>query len=301
MPQSEGFVLSNLRLAALVAIVNLNKHIFDDFQTYLQEMGYRSIRLFMAETSDKKAVTVITGFLGRTSKVTLLNGLGKPYDNSIARWYFLAWLLRDAPAQRLGPLLDGMPGDTIQEKRAYLLNEIRKFVAPLFPAEESWGWAAVSEVMLARLEGSRRALKGALFEAIVRRSLKAVLDENKIDLTISPGEVRILDETYDVQVSGPSRSILIPIKTRETMGGGHAMLFTRDIDKSIAVAEGNGYQCLPVVIAESWGGDLNSLKCENYIYIKANPNQVAVLEPLLADRFRNLVPLFRELRKPLKR
>src|SRR5437762_2274410 len=118
--------------------------------------------------------------------------------------------------------------------------------------------------MLDRLEGSRRSLKGTLFEEIVRRALTAVLKEDGIELVahdqprgknqlgISQGEVRILDETYDLQVSGPSRSILIPIKTRETMGGGHAMLFTRDIHKAIVVAESNNYQCLPVIIAESW-------------------------------------------------
>ena len=175
------------------------------------------------------AITVITGFLQRNSEATLFDGIGRPYDNSLARWYFLAWLLRDAPAQRLRPLVNEVPGTTIQDRRAYLLNEIRNYVAPLFPTEENWTWAAISEVMLARLEGSRRALKGTLFEAIVRRSLQTVLSENGIDLTISPREVRINNETYDVQVSGPKHSILIPVKTRETMGGGHAMLFTRDI------------------------------------------------------------------------
>jgi hypothetical protein len=295
MRREHEFVLSNLRLAELVTIVNANKPFFDDFIEYLRDVGYPGIPSFLAEKSDKKALAVILGFLQRTSKVTLLDGVGRPYDNAQARWYFLGWLLRDAPAQRLRPMVDAVPGATTQARQAYLLNEIRKFVGPLFPAEESWGWATVSEVMLARLEGSRRALKGTLFEAIVRRTLKTVLDENRIKVEISPREVRILDETYDVQVSGPRRSILIPIKTRETMGGGHAMLFTRDIHKSIAVAEKNGYQCLPVVIAESWGGDLKSLKCENYIYIKVNPNQVPIIEPLLADRFRELIGVFRDL------
>ena len=204
-------------------------------------------------------------------------------------------MLRDAPAQRLGPLVNQAPGETLEDRRAYLLNEIRKFVAPLFPEDESWSWAAISEVMLARLEGSRRSLKGTLFEAIVRRSLKTVFEENGIALEVSDREVRIHDETYDIQVLGPKRSILIPVKTRETMGGGHAMLFTRDIDKAISVAEENGYHCLPVVIAESWGGDLKSLKSENFVYIRANPNQVMVIEPLLIERLRELVPMFREL------
>jgi hypothetical protein len=291
------FIIPNLRLAELVAIVNENRQFFEDFLDHIREAGYANPHAFVAEPSDEKALHVIARFLNRSSGAALFDGLGRPYANATARWYFLAWLLRDAPAQRLRPLVEQAPGATMEARRAYLLNEVRKFVAPLFPNNESWSWAAISEVMLARLEGSRRSLKGTLFEAIVRRSVKTVLDENSIDLKISPNEVRILDETYDVRISGPSRSILIPIKTRETMGGGHAMLFTRDIHKAITVAESNGYRCLPVIIAESWGGNLKSLKCETYIYIQANPNQVTVIEPVLIDRLRELLSVFQDLAK----
>ena len=116
-----------------------------------------------------------------------------------------------------------------------------------------------------------------------------------LDLEIGDGEVRIHDETYDVQVMGREGNLLIPVKTRETMGGGHALLFTRDIDKSIRVAVENGYRCLPVVIAESWGGDLGSLASKEFVYIQANPNQVAVLEPRLREELRKFVPLLRSL------
>ena len=67
--------------------------------------------------------------------------------------------------------------------------------------------------------------------------------------------------------------------------------------KAIEVAEENGYRCLPVVIAEAWGGDLKSLKSEAFIYIKKNPNQVTAIEPLLIDRFREMAPPFQELAK----
>jgi hypothetical protein len=60
------------------------------------------------------------------------------------------------------------------ERKTYLVNEIRKFVAPLFSEADSWEWSAVSEVMLSRLEGSRRALKGTLFEGLVRRGRTTV-------------------------------------------------------------------------------------------------------------------------------
>lgn len=289
------FVLSNLRLAELVAIVKTNRAFYEDFIAYLQSSGYRGPQDFINEKVDATAIDVISGFLTRTSEAELLNGVGNPYPNPQARWYFLAWILRDAPAQRLGPLLGQVPGETAEAKKAYLLNEVRKFVAPLFPEYESWTWPAISEVMLARLEGSRRALKGGLFEGVVRRCLRTVFKRHRINLSVEEREVRIHDETYDVQVSGPQRSILIPVKTRETMGGGHAMLFTRDIDKSISVAEENGYRCLPIVIAESWGGDLKSLKSETFIYIRANPNQIDKIEPLLIERLTELIPLFKEL------
>ena len=145
-----GFILANLRLAELVAIVNINKAFYDDFVTYLRSNGYQTPQDFVNETSDAKAIQVITGFLGRASDAELLNGVGRPYANSQARWYFLAWILRDAPAQRLGPLLGSVPGETPESRKAHLLNEVRKFVAPLFPECESWTWPAISEVMLAR-------------------------------------------------------------------------------------------------------------------------------------------------------
>jgi hypothetical protein len=125
-----------------------------------------------------------------------------------------------------------------------------------------------------RLRGSRRAIKGTLFEAIVRRNLKEIFKKSGVDLKVSENEIRLDGETYDVKVSGPQGEILMPVKTRETMGGGHALLFTRDIHKSISVAHSAGLECIPVVIAESWGGRLEELACERFIYVNKNPNQI---------------------------
>jgi hypothetical protein len=181
------------------------------------------------------------------------------------------------------------------ERKTYLVNEIRKFVAPLFSEADSWEWSAVSEVMLSRLEGSRRALKGTLFEGLVRRSLEGLIKKAALQLTVNTNEVRINDETYDVQVIGKGGSLLLPVKTRETMGGGHALLFTRDIYKSIMVATKNGYICIPIVIAESWSGDLATLHSDLYIYIQVNPNQLTLIEPILAKELENLIPLLKQI------
>ena len=286
------FVLQNLRLRDLVAIVQENRNFYEDFVAFLADEGYDSVLEFIQDATDERAAGTITRYLNRRSEVTLYDGLLRPYANSRAKWYFLAWLLRDAAAQRLQPLLRNVPGDTNVERQAYLLNEVRKFVAPLFPKSESWEWPAISEIMLSRLEGSRRALRGTLFEGLVRRNLEQLISKHGLQLNVSGGQVNIEDETYDVQISGPNGSILIPVKTRETMGGGHAMLFTRDIYKSILVATEQGYTCVPIVIAESWGGDLESLDSALYIYIQANPNQVVAIEPVLARQLENeLLPL----------
>lgn len=290
------FVLHNLRLRELVAIVQENRSFYQDFVDFLAEDGYGSVLDFVQEASDDRAINTINRYFDRPGDVRLYDGLLRPYSNSRAKWYFLAWLLRDAATQRLQPLLKTAPGDTLADRRAYLLNEVRKFVAPLFPDAESWEWHAVSEIMLSRLEGSRRALKGTLFEGLVRRILENLIKRHELALQVSRAQVRIADETYDVQVIGKTTSILIPVKTRETMGGGHSLLFTRDIYKSILVATENGYTCVPIVIAESWTGDLDALESELYIYIQANPNQIVSIEPLLAQKLEDdLLPLLRDI------
>ncbi|MBP8003157.1 MAG: hypothetical protein KA314_21990 [Chloroflexi bacterium] len=288
-------ILFNLRLQELVAIVQENRRFFDDFVQFLTEEGYSSIQSFVQEPSDTRAIDTITHFLKRRSEVKLYDGLLRPYANAKAKWYFLAWLLRDAATQRLQPLLTSVPGETSDEQKAYLLNEIRKFVDPLFPAKESWEWAAIAEIMLARLEGSRRALKGTLFEEVVKRGLQIVIDENRLPLQITPNQVHLHEETYDIQLVGHRGTILFPVKTRETMGGGHALLFTRDIYKSILVATEKGYMCVPIVIAESWGGNLETLNAELFIYIQANPNQIATIEPLLLIELQKLLPLLQTI------
>ena len=288
------FVLQNLRLRELVAIVHENRRFYDDFVGFLEEEGYNTILDFIQDDSDERAASFINRYLTRPSEVHLYDGLLRPYSNSRAKWYFLAWLLRDAASQRLQPLLGTVPGTTPVERRTYLLNEVRKFVAPLFPQHENWEWPAVSEVMLSRLEGSRRALKGTLFEGFVRQNLEQLIRAHELPLRVVASQVAIDDETYDVQVDGEYGTILIPVKTRETMGGGHSALFTRDIFKSILVATGNGYICVPIVIAESWGGDLEALESEAYIYVQANPNQIITIEPILAQKIEEeILPLLR--------
>jgi len=178
---------------------------------------------------------------------------------------------------------------------AALPNHARLPIMAQSPWPEQWGWPAIAEIMLDRPEGSRRALKGSLFEAIVRAHLAECFRKEQLSLMVSPQEVQLHDETYDVEIVGGQGRILLPVKTRETMGGGHALLFTRDIHKSITVAANNGFTCIPIIIAESWAGNLDSLPCEHFVYIPLNPNQVEKIHPLLADELLKLASVFRDI------
>lgn len=287
------FVLENLRLRDLVAIVRQNQAFYEEFVRFLSTLGYADVHAFVRERKDSEAVRVLEAYLTLQSTAKLYDGLGRPYSDTVAKWYFLAWVLRDAPAQRLGPLLRSVEGATLDRKKASLLNHLRKFVGPLFPEAEKWEWPVLSEVMLARLEGSRRALKGTHFESLVRDALRTLFEAHRIDLQVGEKETRINEETYDVQVTKGGKTVLLPVKTRETMGGGHANLFTRDIHKSISVARDNGYECIPIIIAESWGGNLKSLGCAHHVYIQANPNQTAEVEKALREALKRLLPFWK--------
>lgn len=290
-------VIENLRLAELFAVVRQNKPFYLDFVGYLETQGYNSLHSFVVESDGNKASATILRYFERAVPlgINLFDGIARPYKSEKAKWLFLAWVLRDAPAQRLQPMLGSIEAPTLNQRKTKILNEIREHVAIVLPEPERWTWETVSEVMADRLEGSRRAIKGTLFEAIVRRVLEELLAEYQINVDVNDAEIRLEGETFDVSVKGELGSILIPVKTRETMGGGHALLFTRDIHKAISAAREANMDCIPIVIAESWAGDLQSLGCEHYIYIDTNPNQILLVEPKLRNELEKLMAVFSRL------
>lgn len=285
-------VVENLRLKELILVVNKNKAFYDEFLTFINGYGYADICGFVSESNEAKIEKIVNDYFDRAFECNLFDGIARPYNQSKSKWFFITWVLRDAPQQRLQPIVSSIRDGSTKQKRIWVINEVRKFVAPLLPDREQWEWPAIAEVMLQRLEGSRRAIKGGLFEAIVRTQLVELFKRRKLKLKVTSNEVKINDETYDVEVLGTSTNILMPVKTRETMGGGHALLFTRDIHKSISVAHENGFTCIPVVIAESWAANLDDLPCDNYIYIPVNPNQVDKISPILEKELENLVSIF---------
>lgn len=292
-----SFAIENLRLKELAIVAEQNRPAFDDFCQFVISKGYASLHDFVTSDDMQRAYDAILSYITRPfpDGVAVYDGIARPYALDKGKWLLLGWLFRDAPEQRLRPMVSSMEGRNSVEKRAAILNVVRAYVGQIFPDAARWEWTSISEVVIDRLEGSRRAIKGTLFEAIVRRNLQALFQANAIDLMVSEVEIKLEGETFDVSVTGPKGQILLPVKTRETMGGGHALLFTRDIHKSISAAHAAGLECLPIIIAESWAGDLTGLASKDFIYININPNRVLEVEPILADELGKRLDAFKAI------
>ncbi|MFN5988418.1 MAG: hypothetical protein ACK47Q_03130 [Dolichospermum sp.] len=289
-------IADNIRLKELAIIANSNKLFFDDFINFIESENYSNLHEFVLEKNSYKAQQVLLKYLKRKvpKDLNLYDGIARLYPQSKAKWLFLGWIFRDAPIQRLQNILKNIDG-TANERKAILLNHVREYVSTILPEPERWEWFPICEVMMERLEGSRRAIKGNLFEAIIRTNLKEIFKNNNIKLRIGENQIKLGGETYDVTIMGEKGTILIPVKTRETTGGGHALLFTRDINQAIEKAKNDGYKCIPIIIAEAWKIDFDSLKSQEFIHIDKTPNQIIELEPLLNHKLKELLDIFQSI------
>lgn len=178
----ENFLMSNIpeniRLKELAIITNLNKPFFYDFIGFLQTEGYAGLYEFVIEKDTLKAKKTIRKYFDRKipDKLKLYDGIARPYSEDKAKWLLLGWIFRDAPEQRLKGLLKSLTGET-NERKAELINHVRQYASNILTERERWDWLPISEVIIDRLEGSRRSIKGNLFEEIIRRNLNEIFEK----------------------------------------------------------------------------------------------------------------------------
>jgi hypothetical protein len=169
--------------------------------------------------------------------------------------------------------------DTLSE----LIFEYRAIV-------RSFDWPAVREVIMDRLEGSRRSISGYGAEAYVRAGVVTAFQNyysiymnygKYSEVFVSDKQIKIGRHTVDVSItlySGSERvNLLIPVKTRETEGGGHSHLFSRDLITAIKdIKEHKPNTILAVVIiAQNWSvREIDVIKGEisRVFYYDMNPN-----------------------------
>lgn len=199
----------------------------------------------------------------------LFDGIGRIYSHKKACFYFFSWMIRDAPQQRLTPLISRMRKNDGVDRSIAIIDTLSQLILSYRSTVKTFEWLTVREVILDRLEGSRRSIKGHKIETIVRTALVSSFQfyfsayENYgrfKHISISEKEVKIGHQSIDLVVdlvpsdNGSKERILVPIKTRETEGGGHAHLFTRDINAAIReIRKGTLKQYIvPVFIALNW-------------------------------------------------
>ena len=288
MTNNEQYVFQNYRLEELVLVSNKAELFFLEFLEFLKSFGYENLYDFISESNVDSLKEVLEIYFSHPFRNVLYDGIARPYTQDKSKWLFICWVLRDAPQQRLQPMLKAI-------SRVDLIIELIIHVAPLFPNQSYWNWPVIREIFIDRLEGSRRALKGGLIENIVRNTLIEIFKEHSMNLTVPNKQISLMNETYDVVVEGSQGSILMPVKSRETMGGGHAHLFTRDINQAIQVAHLNDQICIPVIIAESWIQNIGHLNCEYSVILRINPNQILNNLDRLKEELSLCLPCFRTI------
>jgi len=221
----------------------------------------------------------------------LFDGGGVPYKHLDACFFMFAWIARDAAVQRLKPLISAIPK---KGERGSKDVEIEVVANLIFHYKENlrfFDWPVIREVTLQRLEGSRRAKKGSAVELYARTALSAAFTYyfktrgsygKFVDFEILDKPFKVKNRTYDVAAwlireDNSKQLLVLPVKTRETQGGGHAHLFSRDIEQANQdiLAVYKDAVIAFVVIAQNWSAaELDELEKnhEHVFYFDQNPN-----------------------------
>jgi hypothetical protein len=271
-----GVNLTHGRLPELAKLADAAKPFYEWLEQLAQAQANNSLplseNLLIMSEADLRAF-IMAAYLARDdgSRPSLFDGIGRQYSHRRAVYYFLAWLVRDAPQQRLAPLIAKV--DAPREPRlAVEAGALARLFVAYRTVLGTFDWIAMREVIMDRLEGSRRSIRGRASEIVVRTAATAALQEyfgrnhsyGRFEgINVPDREVRIGGETFDVSVDLLSydravrERILMPVKTRETEGGGHSYLFTRDVEAAIAAArrDGEGNWVAAWIIAQNWSAE----------------------------------------------
>lgn len=265
--------IAHYRLVELTKLADQAKPFYDWVEKQAKRItgSNRSLNEILLTCSKDEIEKIIKACYnyGNEEKPLLFDGIGRVYPHTKACFYFFAWIIRDAPQQRLSPLISRMRK---VNKVTKIIAETDSLVELIFEYRtivKSFEWLAVREVLIDRLEGSRRSISGHHLEANVRTSLIAAIQHyysiygnygkfKKIE--IADKQIKLGKHTIDVsadlipKIGNNKVSLLIPVKTRETEGGGHSHLFTRDIITAIRELKEKikNYHVVVIIVAENW-------------------------------------------------
>lgn len=266
-----GVDITHSRLVDLTKLADQSKPFYDWVEAQFQSVLSRSETLDeILSTATKNEIRAGIEHCytadGASDLPLLFDGVGRSYPHSKACYYFFAWIIRDAPQQRLAPLIQRIVKNSGKNRLEVQTEVLAALICKYRSNVKTFAWSAIREIIIDRLEGSRRSIKGHEKEAIVRTAIliaiQAYYKEHSnygkfSGVEVADRQVMVGNESFDVSINLlDSRGycvhrVLVPIKTRETEGGG---LFTRDVMSAIsAVRFDNPNDYLNVVIvAKNW-------------------------------------------------
>ena len=262
----------------------------------------------MTRTGEEIAECIIQCYkdrseLGGEGNPILYNGIGLPYSAIESLHKFFGWLARDMPDQRLNPLLRQaarrLGKDIVDlELRAIAYANL---IVTYRSAIKSFSWLAIREVLVDRLEGSRRSARAHGIEKGLRENVTKILEQIEKDrandliydkATVQPTEVKLGDQSYDIAVDFSKydkvqQRLLIPVKTRETQGGGHAILYERELRPAVREAKRSDPPAFVglIAIAGNWPAERAKEICDLVVYL---PEDTGVSTELGAEQLQEL-------------
>jgi len=104
--------ITHYRLIELSNLADQAKPFYDWVEKIAKQVtGYNkslSEILFLSNKSQLKKIISACYLTIQEEKPLLFDGIGRVYEHPKARFYFFSWIIRDAPQQRLAPLISRM-------------------------------------------------------------------------------------------------------------------------------------------------------------------------------------------------
>lgn len=265
--------IAHYRLIELTKLADQAKPFYDWVERVAKRVtnSHHSLNKILMDSTKKDVASIIkTCFVEKESARPLLfDGIGRVYRHEKACFYFFAWIIRDAPAQRLIPLISKMRKLEKVSQRDAQIHSLASLICEYRNNVQGFAWQAIREVIIDRLEGSRRSIRGHEVEARVRTALIVALQNfyaihsnygKYRCVNVAPGQISVGNHTVDVSAElvplehSSAFHLFLPIKTRETEGGGHSHLFSRDIIAAVRDIKESvpNSVILVVIIADNW-------------------------------------------------
>lgn len=296
--------IAHYRLLQLTALADQAKPFYDWVERRMKALfsTNKSLNDFFRGASLEAITQLIQAIYSEksTNIPVLFDGPGRVYSHRVATFYFFAWIIRDAPKQRLQPLITAMRKNENNDLTVVQAetDALARLIYEYRLAVQSFSWESVREVFIDRLEGSRRSISGHLIEANVRSAVTGAIQTFFAgnlnygiysSVKVSENQVKIGMDTADVHVTFVGKDALskqelfVPVKSRETQGSGHAHLFSRDIMTAILNIRSEKPDSLiaVVIIAENW--DVNEIqsitdKVDLIFHFDMNPNEFQMFD-----------------------